>query len=47
MPQRLDAKAQPLTRDKLLRHEGGTKIGIVLPDQCQNGAIFKGDASFG
>src|SRR5271167_270254 len=35
LSQRLEAQA--VTRDKLLRRERGTKIGIVLPDQCQNG----------
>ena len=39
MSQRLDAEAQAVTRDKLLRRERGTKIGIVLPDQCQNGTL--------
>jgi hypothetical protein len=38
LSQRLDAEAQAVTRDKLLRRERGTKIGIVLQDQCQNGA---------
>jgi hypothetical protein len=33
LPQRLDAQAQPLTRSKR-----GIEIGIVLLDQCQNGA---------
>src|SRR5208337_1272396 len=38
LPKRLDARAQAVTRGELLRRERGAEIGIVLPDQRQNGA---------